>query len=293
MQLEKQMIEKSSCTLIFRGWRNENEDQRTKFVEEFLRGHLGLEGRDIKDINHRHPLSGHMSKATHVQMRSSNARTSVLKGKHKYKHLLYYTEEDQQGGITIYGADSVYTIQRKKPMKIALSVLADLGIEPGPLVKAWGNQTPNQSPEWIARSTGLPIIEFIWSPTSLAINTSKEVHERQFEDAYKQKWEDKYGFDDLDCYAWRMSVFPKDVNPDEWKDIIEKALDQKQNPGQKGKGKAKGKGQGKGKSKAQVQGKGKGKGKGKAKGSFYPGGPGDIEYERRGGMDVDEEWGKK
>ena len=33
MQVEKQMIEKSSCTLIFRGWRNENEDQRTKFVE--------------------------------------------------------------------------------------------------------------------------------------------------------------------------------------------------------------------------------------------------------------------
>ena len=62
-----------------------------------MMGHLGFECRDIKDINHRHTLSGHMSKATHVQMRSSNARTSVLKGKHKYKHLLYYTEDDQQG----------------------------------------------------------------------------------------------------------------------------------------------------------------------------------------------------
>jgi hypothetical protein len=113
MQVEKQMIEKASCTLIFRGWRSENEDQRTKFVEEFLRGHLGFEGRDIKDINHRHPLSGHMSKATHVQMRSSNTRTSVFKHKHKYQHLLWYTDDEQQGAIKVYGADSIYTMQRK------------------------------------------------------------------------------------------------------------------------------------------------------------------------------------
>ena len=56
--------------------------------------------------------------------------------------------------------------------------------------------------------------------------------------------------------------------------------------------KEKGKGQGKGKSKAQAQGKGKtGKRKGKPNEEplNFKGGPGDIEYERRGGMEVDED----
>ena len=56
-----------------------------------------------------------------------------------------------------------------------------------------------------------------------------------------------------------------------------------------------GKGQGKGKSKAQAQGKGKiGKWKGKPNEEplNFKGGPGDIEYERRGGMEVDEDWEK-
>ena len=236
-----------------------------------------------------------MSQATHVQMRSSNARTSVLKNKHKYQHVLWYTDDEQQGSIKVYGADSIYTMQRKKPMKIALSVLADMGIEPGPLLKAWGNQTPTQSPEWIASPTGVPIIEFCWSPTGLAINTSKEVHDNKFEDAYKDKWIEKYGYDDLDCYAWRTSVFPKVFRPEDWTDTIEKARDQKQNSANKGKGKTKGKGQGKGKSKAQAQSKGKGKGKGKPNEGpiYFSGGPGDIQYEHRGGMEVDEDWGKE
>ena len=114
MQLEKQMSGKVCCIIISRGWRNENEEQRTKFVKDILMGHLGIVGRDIKDINHRKPMSGQLSKTTHVLIRSSNARTSVLKSRHKYQHLLYYTDDEQKGEINIYGADSAFTTQRKK-----------------------------------------------------------------------------------------------------------------------------------------------------------------------------------
>jgi len=292
--VERNQNEKASCTLVFRGWKAENERQRSTFVELFIRKCLGpgSETRDIRSINHRHPLSGHMSAATHVQMRNNNSRTRVLKTKHQQQDLLGY---DDQTSIKIYGADSIYTMQRKKPMKIALSVLADMGIEPGPLLKGWGSQTPTQSPEWIASPTGEPIVEFCWSPTGLSINTAKEVHSKKFEDAYKDKWIEKYGYEDLDCYAWRTSVYPIEFNIQDWSETIEKARDKKQNSANKGKGKKEEKGQGKGKSKAQAQGKGKiGKWKGKPNEEplNFKGGPGDIEYKRRGGMEVDEDWQK-
>ena len=290
-QVEKHQNEKASCTLVFRGWKSENELQRSSFVEQFIRKCLGpgSETRDIRSINHRHPLSGHMSAATHVQMRNNNSRTRVLKTKHQQQDLLVY---DDQTSIKIYGADSIYTMQRKKPMKIALSVLADMGIEPGPLLKGWGSQTPTQSPEGIASPTGEHIVEFCWSPTGLSINTDKRVHGK-FEDMYREKWINKYGFEDLDRYAWRTSVYPIEFDTQEWSETMEKAMEKKQNAANKGNGKKGEKGQGKGKSKAQAQGKGKtGKRKGKPNEEplNFKGGPGDIEYERRGGMEVDEDW---
>ena len=236
-QVEKHQNEKASCTLVFRGWKSENELQRSSFVEQFIRKCLGpgSETRDIRSINHRHPLSGHMSAATHVQMRNNNSRTRVLKTKHQQQDLLVY---DDQTSIKIYGADSIYTMQRKKPMKIALSVLADLGIDPGPLLKGWGSQTPTQSPEWIASPTGEPIVGFCWSPTGLSINTDKRVHGK-FEDMYREKWINKYGFEDLDRYAWRTSVYPIEFDTQEWSETMEKAMEKKQIAANKGDGRKK------------------------------------------------------
>ena len=65
----------------------------------------------------------------------------------------------------------------------------------------------------------------------MSINAAKEVHNKKFEDAYKEKWIEKCGYDDLDCYAWRTSVYQEyDSYEQGWADNLQKTSEDWANP---------------------------------------------------------------
>ena len=168
-------------------------------------------------------------------MRNANAAKCVLINLHRIEKHLTYPDGSK---IRVTGHESDHMVARKRPIKIALAVIAEIARETDSevttqsLLKWWG--APGEdSRSWITQEEGSAVLTLNFHATKLSVNITKELSDYNFEDKVYAEWERRHGAEDLCSYPWRISIYPNEFDEEDWQRLTQESQT---------KGKEKGKG---------------------------------------------------